>query len=157
MKKVRLPTQRPRAKVVLSWPIAVRSFLDEIGELPKDVQVKLLRVLEEKKIDRLGASKPISIDVRTVAATNRTLSEEVREGRFREDLFYRIVVAYLKLPPLRDRPGDLGLLSDHLIEQINTENEGQPSYKRKEISASAKNMYPKSLLGRAIYASCKTR
>ena len=115
-------------------------FLDEIGELPKDVQVKLLRVLEEKKIDRLGASKPISIDVRTVAATNRTLSEEVREGRFREDLFYRIVVAYLKLPPLRDRPGDLGLLIDHLIEQINTENEGQPGYKRKEISAGAKNI-----------------
>ena len=115
-------------------------FLDEIGELPKDVQVKLLRVLEEKKIDRLGASKPISIDVRTVAATNRTLSEEVREGRFREDLFYRIVVAYLKLPPLRDRPGDLGLLIDHLVEQINTENEGQPGYKRKEISASAKNI-----------------
>jgi len=115
-------------------------FLDEIGELPKDVQVKLLRVLEEKKIDRLGASKPISIDVRTVAATNRTLSEEVREGRFREDLFYRIVVAYLKLPPLRERPGDLGLLIDHLIEQINTENEGQPGYKRKEISASAKNI-----------------
>ena len=82
-------------------------FLDEIGELPKDVQVKLLRVLEEKKIDRLGASKPISIDVRTVAATNRTLSEEVREGRFREDLFYRIVVAYLKLPPLRDRPREI--------------------------------------------------
>ena len=115
-------------------------FLDEIGELPKDVQVKLLRALEEKKIDRLGASKPISIDVRTVAATNRTLSEEVREGRFREDLFYRIVVAYLKLPPLRDRPGDLGLLIDHLIEQINTENEGQPGYKRKEISPSAKNI-----------------
>ena len=99
-------------------------FLDEIGELPKDVQAKLLRVLEEKKIVRLGASKRISIDVRIVAATNRTLSEEVREGRFREDLFYRIVVAYLKLPPLRERPGDLGLLIDHSMEKINRESEG---------------------------------
>ena len=115
-------------------------FLDEIGELPKDMQVRLLRVLQEGEIVRLGASNPISVDVRTVAATNRTLIEEVGEGRFREDLFYRIAVAYLKLPPLRERPGDLGLLIDHLVEQINTENEGQPGYKRKEVSASAKNI-----------------
>ena len=115
-------------------------FLDEIGELPKDVQAKLLRVLEEKKIDRLGASKRISIDVRIVAATNRTISEEVREGRFREDLFYRIVVAYLKLPPLRERPGDLGLLIDHSMEKINRESEGQPGYQRKKISDGAKNI-----------------
>ena len=115
-------------------------FLDEIGELPKDMQVRLLRVLQEGEIVRLGASNPISVAVRIVAATNRTLIEEVGEGRFREDLFYRIAVAYLKLPPLRDRPGDLGLLIDHLIEQINTENEGQPGYKRKEIYASAKNI-----------------
>ncbi len=115
-------------------------FLDEIGELPKDIQVKLLRVLEGGQIDRLGASKPISVDVRIVAATNRTLSEEVREGRFREDLFYRIAVAYLKLPPLRDRPGDLGLLIDHLIEQINEESKEQPGYRRKKISAGAKNL-----------------
>lgn len=115
-------------------------FLDEIGELPKDIQVKLLRVLQEGEIVRLGASKPISVDVRIVAATNRTLIAEVSEGRFREDLFYRIAVAYLKLPPLRDRPGDLGLLIDHLIEQINRESEGQPGYKRKKISAGAKNI-----------------
>lgn len=115
-------------------------FLDEIGELPKDMQVRLLRVLQEGEIVRLGASNPIKVDVRIVAATNRSLIEEVREGRFREDLFYRIVVAYLQLPPLRERPGDLGLLIDRLIEQINTENEGQPGYKRKEISASAKNI-----------------
>ena len=101
-------------------------FLDEIGELPKDMQVKLLRVLEGERTEivRLGSSKPISVDVRIVAATNQTLIEEVGEGRFREDLFYRIAVAYLKLPPLRDRPGDLGLLIDHLIEQINQESEG---------------------------------
>ena len=115
-------------------------FLDEIGELSKDIQVKLLRVLEEREIVRLGTSTPIKVDVRTVAATNRTLSEEVREGRFREDLFYRIVVAYLKLPPLRERPGDLGLLIDRFIEEINQESEEQPGYRRKKISASAKNI-----------------
>ncbi|MYI63793.1 MAG: AAA domain-containing protein, partial [Gemmatimonadetes bacterium] len=115
-------------------------FLDEIGELPKDMQVKLLRVLENGEIVRLGESEPISVDVRIVAATNRTLIEEVGEGRFREDLFYRIAVAYLKLPPLRDRPGDLGLLIDHLIEQINQESEEQPGYRRKKISPNARNM-----------------
>ena len=115
-------------------------FLDEIGELPKDMQVKLLRVLEGGEVVRLGTSKPISVDVRIVAATNRTLIEEVGEGRFREDLFYRIAVAYLKLPPLRDRPGDLGLLIDHLIEQINQESEEQPGYRRKKISPNARNM-----------------
>ena len=115
-------------------------FLDEIGELPKDMQVKLLRVLEEGEVIRLGASKPISVDVRIVAATNRNLIAEVGEGRFREDLFYRIAVACIKLPPLRDRPGDLGLLIDHLIEQINQESEEQPGYRRKKISPSAKNV-----------------
>ena len=105
-------------------------FLDEIGELPKDMQVRLLRVLQEGEVVRLGASRPISLDVRIVAATNRTLIEEVGEGRFREDLFYRIAVAYLKLPPLRERPGDLGLLIDHLIEQINRESEEQPIERR---------------------------
>ena len=115
-------------------------FLDEIGELPKDMQVRLLRVLQEGEIVRLGASNPISVDVRIVAATNRTLIEEVGEGRFREDLFYRIAVAYLKLPPLRDRPGDLGLLTDRLIEQINQESEEQPGYRRKKTSPNAKNV-----------------
>ena len=115
-------------------------FLDEIGELPKDIQVKLLRVVEGNEVVRLGSSKPISVDVRIVAATNRTLIEEVGEGRFREDLFYRIAVAYLKLPPLRDRRGDLGLLIDHSLEQINRENEEQPGYQRKKISPNARNM-----------------
>ncbi len=115
-------------------------FLDEIGELPKDIQVKLLRVVEGNEVVRLGSSKPISVDIRIIAATNRTLSEEVREGRFREDLFYRIVVAYLKLPPLRERLGDLGLLIDHFIEEINQKSEEQPGYRRKKISAGAKNL-----------------
>ena len=115
-------------------------FLDEIGELPKDMQVRLLRVLEEGEVVRLGASEPIRVDMRVVAATNRNLIEEVAEGRFREDLFYRLAVAYLTLPPLRDRSGDLGLLIKYFIEQINQENEGQPGYQRKKISAGAKNV-----------------
>ena len=115
-------------------------FLDEIGELPKDMQVRLLRVLQEGEVVRLGESKPRKVDVRIVAATNRNLIEEVSEGRFREDLFYRLVVAYLKLPPLREREGDMGLLIDHSLELTNQENEAQPGYKHKKISAGARNL-----------------
>ena len=115
-------------------------FLDEIGELPKDMQVRLLRVLQEGEVVRLGASKPVKVDVRIVAATNRNLVEEVGADRFREDLFYRLAVAYLRLPPLRERAGDMGLLIDHLLEQINRESEEQPGYRHKKISAGAKNL-----------------
>ena len=115
-------------------------FLDEIGELSKDIQVKLLRVLQEGEVVRVGESKPRKVDVRIVAATNRNLIEEVSKGRFREDLFYRLVVAYLKLPPLREREGDMGLLIDHSLELINQENEAQPGYKHKKISAGARNL-----------------
>ncbi|MDE2724993.1 MAG: sigma 54-interacting transcriptional regulator [Gemmatimonadota bacterium] len=115
-------------------------FLDEIGELPKDIQVTLLRVLDKKEVVRVGESKPRKVDVRIVAATNRNLIEEVSEGRFREDLFYRLAVAYLKLPPLREREGDMGLLIDHSLERINQENEAQPGYKHKKISAGARNL-----------------
>ncbi len=115
-------------------------FLDEIGELPKDIQVRLLRVLQEGEVVRLGESKPRKVDVRIVAATNRNLIEEVGEGRFREDLFYRLAVAYLKLPPLREREGDMGLLIDHSLKLINRENETQPGYKHKKISVGARNI-----------------
>ncbi len=115
-------------------------FLDEIGELSKDIQVKILRVLQEGEVVRLGESKPRKVDVRIVAATNRNLIDEVGEGRFREDLFYRIAVAYLKLPPLREREGDMSLLINHSLELINRENETQPGYKHKKISVGAKNI-----------------
>ncbi|MCX7655680.1 MAG: sigma 54-interacting transcriptional regulator [Treponemataceae bacterium] len=92
-------------------------FLDEIGELSPQVQVKLLRVLQEREIERVGGEKPIPIDVRLIAATNRRLEEEVREGRFREDLFYRLNVFPIHVPPLRERKSDIILLADHFAEK----------------------------------------
>ncbi len=115
-------------------------FLDEIGELPGLAQVKLLRVLQDGEIVRVGSTTPAGVDVRLVAATNRTLIEEIAEGRFREDLFYRLAVAVLKLPPLRDRPGDLGLLVDRLLEQVNEESTDEPGYEHKKLSLPARNL-----------------
>jgi DNA-binding NtrC family response regulator len=114
-------------------------FLDEIGELPMQTQVKLLRVLQEGEIVPVGATLPIKVDVRIIAATNRTLAEEIHDGRFREDLFYRLAGAVLKLPPLRERPGDIGLLLDALMVQVNEESKEDPGYHRKELSAGARN------------------
>jgi transcriptional regulator with PAS, ATPase and Fis domain len=115
-------------------------FLDELGELPGPAQVKLLRAIQEGEVVRLGSSKPLRVDVRIVAATNRTLTEEIAAGRFREDLFYRVAVAALKIPPLRDRTGDLGLLIDHLLAQVNREAVAEPGYKEKKLSAGARNL-----------------
>jgi two-component system response regulator AtoC len=90
-------------------------FLDEIGELPLNLQVKLLRVVQEEKIRRLGDSKDIEVDVRIIAATHRDLAADVKAGRFREDLFYRINVLLIHIPPLRSRREDVNLLIDHFI------------------------------------------
>jgi len=92
-------------------------FLDELGELQIDLQPKLLRVLEQREVKRVGGAKPIKVDVRIVAATNRDLEEEVKAGRFREDLFYRLTVVRLHLPPLRDRGDDVTLLANHFLAQ----------------------------------------
>jgi transcriptional regulator with PAS, ATPase and Fis domain len=115
-------------------------FLDELGELPGPAQVKLLRTIQEGEIVRLGSSKPLKIDVRVVAATNRTLTDEITAGRFREDLFYRLAVAVLNIPPLRDRSGDLGVLIDHLLKQVNGEAAQDPGFKEKKLSAAARNL-----------------
>ncbi|WP_425757313.1 sigma 54-interacting transcriptional regulator [Ihubacter sp. rT4E-8] len=93
-------------------------FLDEIGEIPLDIQVKLLHVLQNKTIYRVGSSKPIKVDVRVIAATNRNLEEEVAQGRFRQDLFYRINVFPIEIPPLRERKADLYLLINQLLGQV---------------------------------------
>ncbi len=90
-------------------------FLDEVGELPLGLQTKFLRVLEEKRFERVGGQKAIEVDVRMVAATNRDLAEMVRRGTFREDLFYRLSVIHIVVPPLRERLDDVPLLADHFL------------------------------------------
>lgn len=115
-------------------------FLDEIGELPLNIQVRLLRVLQEKELTRVGGNEEEKVDLRVMAATNRTLRKEVSEGRFREDLFYRLAAGYIYLPPLREREGDVGLLTDHFLEKINQEEAtGNENYEYKKLSVRARN------------------
>jgi two-component system response regulator HydG len=92
-------------------------FLDEVGEIPMSMQSKLLRVLQQKEIQRVGGEETVKVDVRVVSATHRDLKAEVQKGNFREDLFYRLHIVPLELPPLRDRPGDIVVLSQHFAEK----------------------------------------
>jgi DNA-binding NtrC family response regulator len=93
-------------------------FLDEIGDLPPDLQSKLLRVLQEREVQRLGGSETLHVDVRVVAATNCDLERRIEQGRFREDLYYRLNVVPIHMPPLRQRPQDIPLLAEHLMEKV---------------------------------------
>ncbi|MFQ5666067.1 MAG: sigma-54-dependent transcriptional regulator [Candidatus Binatia bacterium] len=94
-------------------------FLDEIGDMPLSMQVKLLRVLEEGEIRRVGSNEPVRVDVRVISATHKNLKEEVQAGRFRQDLYYRLDVFRVRLPPLRERDGDIALLARHFFEKYN--------------------------------------
>jgi DNA-binding NtrC family response regulator len=96
-------------------------FLDELGELPLDAQVKLLRVLEDKKITRIGGVKPIPVDVRILSATNNNLEERVQKGSFRLDLYYRLNIFPIQIPPLRERKEDIPLFIEHFINKFNSE------------------------------------
>ena len=101
-------------------------LLDEIGELSADLQVKLLRVLQEKVIERVGGTRPIAVDIRVIAATNKNLKEEMLGGRFREDLYYRLDVVHISLPPLHQRKEDIRLLVDHFIKKYAAERKTGP-------------------------------
>lgn len=132
-------------------------FLDEIGELSLSTQAKLLRVLQEREIIRVGGTKPISIQVRIIAATNKNLEQEVRKGNFREDLFYRLNRIPIYIPPLRSRLEDIPLLCDHLIKKINHDygrnvegitNEAAELLKRYAWPGNVREL--ENILGRAI-------
>jgi DNA-binding NtrC family response regulator len=101
-------------------------FLDEIGEIGPEIQVKLLRFIETKSFERIGSTKTITVDVRLVAATNRNLEQMVKDGKFREDLFFRLNVVRITTPPLRERPEDIPMLLEHFISVFSKENAYEP-------------------------------
>ena len=113
-------------------------FLDEIGDLPSDTQVRLLRALQEKEVTPVGASKPMKVDVRIIAATHRDLQADVSAGRFREDLFHRLAVGIINLPALRERDGDVELLIDHFLDQLNAGAGFEPEVQHKKLSLEAR-------------------
>jgi two-component system nitrogen regulation response regulator NtrX len=108
-------------------------FLDEIGDMPMTMQAKLLRVLEEGEIERVGGDKPFAVDVRVVVATHRNLEEQVRQGTFREDLYHRVFVFPIVLPPLRERREDVRVLAEHFVRQLEEQN----NWKLRKLSADA--------------------
>ena len=116
-------------------------FLDEIGDLSLSAQAKVLRALQENKIQRVGSDKDISVDVRILAATNKDLKHEIAEGRFREDLYHRLAVIVIKVPALKDRLEDIPLLCKHFIQQI-SEKEGVPAKSIEEAAIVKLQDYP---------------
>ena len=116
-------------------------FLDEIAELPQHMQVKLLRAIQEKVIRPVGSQNEIRVDVRILSATNTDLSEQVNQGLFRQDLFYRINVIELKIPPLRERPGDIPLLIDHVLEKMSSSSNSKKAILTKEVIESLKTYH----------------
>lgn len=108
-------------------------FLDEITEMPAEMQVKLLRVLEYGRFHRVGGSQEIKVDVRLIAATNRSLDEAVSEGRLRQDLMYRLAVFPIHVPPLRERGNDTGLLAQHFLDELNREAGTRKQFTRRSL------------------------
>jgi transcriptional regulator with GAF, ATPase, and Fis domain len=132
-------------------------FLDEIGELPLAVQGKLLRAIEEKVVDRIGGRAPVAVDVRVVAATNKDLKTAVEGGLFRGDLFFRLAVFPMEIPPLRERAEDIILLARHFASQIGKELRGrEASLSTETVSALRKHHWPGNVreLENAIERAC---
>jgi two-component system NtrC family response regulator len=133
-------------------------FLDEIGDLPRGTQVKLLRVLQEQAFERLGGTRTVKVDVRLIAATHRDLESMVREGEFREDLFFRLDVVSITLPPLRERREDIPLLVDHFLRRFREEGRAR-SVSREAMDLLLKHDYPgnvrelENLVHRAVVLS----
>ena len=118
-------------------------FLDEIGDMPLTMQAKLLRVLEEGEVERVGGDKPIQVDARVVVATHRNLEEEVRQGTFREDLYHRVYVFPILLPPLRERCEDIAVLAEHFARQLASQNNWRAkSFSREAMDALAEYAWP---------------
>jgi transcriptional regulator with GAF, ATPase, and Fis domain len=118
-------------------------FLDEIGDVPLSLQPKLLRVLQEREIERLGGLHPVKVDVRIIAATNKNLEEEVKQGRFREDLFYRLNIVRIEIPPLRERKEDIPLLLDFFLKKFNERHKKQlKGFSREARDVLIKHDYP---------------
>src|SRR5205085_702733 len=101
-------------------------FLDEVGDMSQKTQAKVLRVLQEGEVERLGSARTIKVDVRVIAATNKNLEEEIEKGRFREDLYFRLAVIPIQVPPLRERTQDVPSLVRHYIEYFSRENNTRP-------------------------------
>lgn len=135
-------------------------FLDEIGEMDFNLQTKLLRVLQESKVTRLGSNKEIQLDVRVIAATNKNLANRVKEGKMREDLYYRLQGFLIHLPPLRERGDDVILLAKYFLKEFcNKNNVGQKSFSTDGIKAMIQHPWPgnvrelKALVERAAIIS----
>ncbi len=133
-------------------------FLDEVGDVPQFVQVKLLRVLQERKFERVGGSESIEIDVRVIAASNRSLEKMVKEGSFREDLFYRLNVIKIDLPPLRERPEDIPLLAVHFTQRFARPNHPPPQILPEAMELLLAHPWPGNIrqLENAIERACVT-
>jgi DNA-binding NtrC family response regulator len=133
-------------------------FLDEIGDVPASMQAKLLRVLQERRFERVGGSECIEVDVRVIAATNRSLRRLVKKGTFREDLYYRLNVVKIDLPPLRERPEDIPLLVAHFAEKYGKQGESPKQLAPAAMEALLNHRWPGNIreLENAIERACVT-
>jgi two-component system, NtrC family, nitrogen regulation response regulator NtrX len=127
-------------------------FLDEVGDMSPKTQAKVLRVLQEGEVERLGSARTIKVDVRVIAATNKNLEEEIEKGHFREDLYFRLAVIPIHVPPLRDRPEDIPLLVRHYMEYFARENNVRP----KRIASGALDVLQRSRWKGNIRELCNT-